>query len=251
VLRSYGDSRVFGEAYGTGPVRIVWLHGWARQSRDFAAAAQLLADRGIASVALDLPGFGSSPAPHSAGGGRHYAELIEPTLREIADGPLVLVGHSFGGRIAVVVASQHPDLVGELVLTGVPQLVRLGAPARAPMTYRAIRWLAQRHLISDSRLEAARQKYGSSDYRNAQGVMRDVLVATVQETYETELNTLTAPIAFVWGEGDRDVPIEIARRAAALVQGPTTLEVVAGVGHLLPLEAPDALAAAAEKALRL
>jgi pimeloyl-ACP methyl ester carboxylesterase len=81
--------------------------------------------------------------------------------------------------------------------------------------------------------------------------MRDVLVATVQETYETELNTLTAPIAFVWGEGDRDVPVEIARRAAALVQGPTTLEVVAGVGHLLPLEAPDALAAAAEKALRL
>lgn len=251
MLRSYGDSRVFGEAYGTGPVRVVWLHGWARQSRDFAAAAQLLADRGIASVALDLPGFGSSPTPESAGGARHYAGLIVPTLREVADGPLVLVGHSFGGRIAVVVASQHPDLVGELVLTGVPQLVRLGAPARAPLKYRAIRWLAQRHLLSDTRLEAARQKYGSSDYRNAQGLMRDVLVATVHETYEPELNTLRVPIAFVWGEGDRDVPLEIARRAAALVEGPTTLEVVAGVGHLLPLEAPDAIAAAAEKALRL
>ena len=250
MLRSYGDSRVFGEAYGTGPVRVVWLHGWARESRDFAAAAMLLADRGVASVALDLPGFGSSPAPQDAGGARHYAELITPTLREIAEGPLVLVGHSFGGRIAVVVASQHPDLVSELVLTGVPQLVRLGATARAPMTYRAIRWLAQRHLLSDSRLEAARQKYGSRDYRNAVGVMRDVLVATVQETYEPELNTLSVPIAFVWGEGDRDVPVEIARQAAALVQGPTTLDVVTGVGHLLPLESPDSLVTAAEKALR-
>jgi pimeloyl-ACP methyl ester carboxylesterase len=251
VLRSYGDSRVFGETHGTGPVRVVWLHGWARQSRDFAAAAQRLADRGIASVALDLPGFGSSPAPHTAGGARHYAELIAPTLREIADGPLVLVGHSFGGRIAVVVASQHPDLVGELVLTGVPQLVRLGTAPRVPLAYRAIRWLARRHVLSDTRLEAARQKYGSSDYRNADGIMRDVLVATVQETYEAELETLSVPIAFVWGEADHDVPIEIARRAAALVQGPTTFEVVPGVGHLLPLEAPDALVIAAEKALRL
>lgn len=251
MLRSYGDSRVFGEAYGTGPVRVVWLHGWARKSADFAAAAQLLADRGIASVALDLPGFGSSPAPHNPGGARHYAELIAPTLREISDSPLVLVGHSFGGRIAVVVASEHPELVGELVLTGVPQLVRLGAPATAPITYRAIRWLARRHLISESRLEAARQKHGSSDYRNAQGVMRDVLVATVQETYERELNTLTVPIAFVWGESDRDVPVEIARRASALAQGPTTVEIITSVGHLLPLEAPEALVNAAEKALRL
>lgn len=251
MLRNYGDSRVFGEAYGTGPVRLVWLHGWARQSRDFATAAQVLADHGISSVALDLPGFGASPAPVSAGGARHYAELVAPTLRHIADGPLVLIGHSFGGRIAVVVASQYPDLVRELVLTGVPQLVRLGTPARAPMTYRAIRWLARHHLLRDTRLDAARQKYGSSDYRNAEGVMRDVLVATVQETYEPELDSLTVPIAFVWGERDREVPVEIARRAAALVQGPTTLEVVGGVGHLLPLEAPEVLVTAAEKALRL
>jgi pimeloyl-ACP methyl ester carboxylesterase len=250
VLRSYGDSGVFGESYGTGPVRVVWLHGWARQARDFAATAQLLADRGIASVALDLPGFGSSPAPHLAGGARHYGELLLPALREISNSPLVLVGHSFGGRVAVVVASQHPELVEELVLTGVPQLVRLGAPTRSPGTYRAIRWLARRHLLSDARLEAARQKYGSVDYRNAEGVLREVLVATVQETYESELATLTMPVAFVWGEGDRDVPLEIATRAATLVRGPTTLEIVAGVGHLLPLGAPDVLATATEKALR-
>lgn len=250
MLRSYGDSRVFGESYGTGSIRVVWLHGWARQSRDFAAAAHLLADRGVASVALDLPGFGSSPDPSLAGGARHYAELIVATLREIAEGPLLLVGHSFGGRIAVVVASQNPDLVGGLVLTGVPQLVPLGSPPPTPLAYRVTRWLARHHLLSPSRLEAARQKYGSSDYRNARGVIRDVLVATVNETYETELRTLHTPISFVWGEDDEVVPLEIATRAAALVPGSTTLEVVAGVGHLLPLEAPEALVGAVEKALR-
>jgi pimeloyl-ACP methyl ester carboxylesterase len=249
VLRSYGDSRIFGESYGAGPVRVVWLHGWARQAQDFAVAARLLAEHGVASVALDLPGSGASPVPVEAGGARHYAELIMSALRDVGDGPIVLVGHSFGGRIAVVVASRHPELVAGLVLTGAP-LVRLHTPARAPLAYRALRWLARRHLISAARLEAARRKYGSSDYRNAQGVMRDVLVASVGESYEPELSSLDIPVAFVWGERDVDVPSVVAIRAANLVKSETTMTVVAGIGHLLPLEAPEALVDAVVGAVR-
>jgi pimeloyl-ACP methyl ester carboxylesterase len=248
VLRSYGDSQVFGETYGTGPIRVVWLHGWARQARDFSAAAQLLADRGFASVALDLPGFGSSPAPSSAGGAWFYSELILPTLREISELPLVLVGHSFGGRVALLVASEHPELVRELVLTGVP-LLRLGPTRKSPLRYRLVRWLAAHHLISEARLESARQKYGSSDYRNASGVIRGVLVATMQENYESALSSLRVPVTFLWGEGDREAPPEVATRAAQLVTSPSSVSVLAGVGHFVPLEAVDALVDATTKAL--
>jgi pimeloyl-ACP methyl ester carboxylesterase len=228
---------------------VVWLHGWARQAQDFSAAARLLAERGVASVALDLPGSGASPVPSEAGGARHYAELILPALRDVGDGPIVLVGHSFGGRIAVVVASQHPELVDGLVLTGAP-LVRLHAPARAPLAYRILRWLARHHLVGDARLESARKKYGSRDYRNAQGVMRDVLVANVAESYESELSALQMPVAFVWGEGDGEVPFAVATRAANLVSSETTMTVLDGIGHLLPLEAPAALVDAVVGALR-
>jgi pimeloyl-ACP methyl ester carboxylesterase len=248
VLRSYGDSQVFGETYGTGPIRVVWLHGWARQARDFSVAAQVLADRGFASVALDLPGFGSSPAPSSPGGAQFYAELILPTLREISESPLVLVGHSFGGRVALLVASEHPELVRELVLTGVP-LLRLAPTRTSPLRYRLVRWLATRHLISDARLESARQKYGSSDYRNASGVIRDVLVATMQENYEAALSSLRTPVTFLWGDGDREAPPEVAKRAAQLVTAPSSVSVLAGVGHFVPLEAVDALVDATTKAL--
>jgi pimeloyl-ACP methyl ester carboxylesterase len=250
VLRSYGDSRLFGEAYGSSGARVIWLHGWGRSARDFTLAANALAERGIGSVALDLPGFGASPAPEVAGGARHYAELILPTLREIASEPVVLVGHSFGGRVAVVVANEHPELVHSLVLTGVPQLVRLRPSSRAPLAYRSVRWLAKRHLVSEARLEKARQKYGSADYRQAHGVMRDVLVASVNESYESELIALTVPVAFVWGERDQDAPYEMATSAAALVTIPTTLLELPGIGHFVPLEAPGALVDAAEKALR-
>jgi pimeloyl-ACP methyl ester carboxylesterase len=249
VLRSYGDSRVFGESYGTGPVRVVWLHGWARGAQDFAEAARRLAERGVSSVALDLPGSGASPAPHVAGGARHYAELVLPALRDVGEGPIVLVGHSFGGRVAVCAASQHPQLVDKLVLTGVP-LVRLHAATRAPLAFRIVRWLARRHLVSAPRLEAARQKHGSNDYRNAKGVMRDVLVANVQESYEPELSALEMPVTLLWGGRDLEVPFEVANRAASLVRGVTTVKLLDGVGHLVPLEAPGELVDAVVEALR-
>jgi pimeloyl-ACP methyl ester carboxylesterase len=227
---------------------VVWLHGWARRGQDFAVAASQLASAGVASVALDLPGFGSSPAPASSGGARHYADLLVAALRGFGDEPLVLVGHSFGGRVATVIAATHPELVRALVLTGVP-LIRTSSNAKSPLAYRIVRWLHSRGLLGDPRLEAARQKYGSTDYRRASGVLRDVLVAAVHESYEDELRRLRAPVAMVWGAHDSEVPVEVARRAATMVVSPHTLRVVAEVGHLLPTEAPGELVDAVREAL--
>jgi pimeloyl-ACP methyl ester carboxylesterase len=243
VLRAYGDGNLFGEPYGEGPVRVVFLHGWARRGADFAASATELARRGVASVTLDLPGFGSSPVPTVAGGARHYAILVAPALEEMSADPLVLVGHSFGGRIATVIAAEHPERVRALVLTGAP-LVRLAAPSTPPWRYRVTRSLHVRGWLSEERMEAARQRYGSSDYRNAHGVMRDVLVANVNEGYEDELARVRVPVAMVWGANDEEVPEVIATRAMALLDAPHTFRSVAGVGHLLPIEAPQEIVSA-------
>jgi pimeloyl-ACP methyl ester carboxylesterase len=248
VLRTYGDVNLFGQSFGEGTVRVLWLHGWARRGEDFTLAATSLARQGVASVALDLPGFGASPLPISAGGARHYAELILPAVRELASEPLVLVGHSFGGTVAAVVASQHPELVSSLVVTGAP-LLRAPSTSRSPFAYRAIRWLHAKGLVSDARLEEARQRYGSSDYRRAQGLLRDILVASVNESYEPELSSLTVPVTLLWGERDNEVPLDVAARAGTMLRPPHSLQVLPGVGHLLPLEAPEELTSAVVKAL--
>lgn len=240
VLRAYGDGNIFGEPYGQGPVRIIWLHGWARRGQDFAASATDLARRGVASVALDLPGFGASPAPDSPGGARMYAELVMPALKGIGDGPFVLVGHSFGGTVACVVAANHPELVRSLVMTGAP-LLRTPSSRKSPLAYRTLRWLHDHGPLSDERMEAARQRYGSRDYRNATGVMRDVLVASVNESYEDELARLDVPVTLLWGEEDREVPLDVATRSSALVGTTHTLQSLHGIGHLLPTEAPGEL----------
>jgi pimeloyl-ACP methyl ester carboxylesterase len=248
VLRAYGEENIFGEAYGDGPVQVVWLHGWRRSSADFAAAAGLLAREGVASVALDLPGFGASPLPMSAGGANLYAQMVVRALDDISSDPLILVGHSFGGRVATVIAASRSERVRALILTGVP-LVRQPSSRRSPRGFRLARALHRRGLISEARMEAARQKYGSSDYRHASGLLRDILVVSVNESYENELSRVSAPVTLVWGVNDRDVPVDVARQVAELLVASSSVEldVLADTGHLVPTERPAALAAHAQR----
>jgi pimeloyl-ACP methyl ester carboxylesterase len=240
VLRAYGDGKLFGEPYGSGPIRVVWLHGWARRGQDFASAATQLAERGIASVALDMPGFGSSPAPSLSGGAYLYSELLSPALTAMSDEPFVLVGHSFGGKVATVFAAEHPELIRALVLTGVP-FVRTSPTRKSPTGFRLLRWLHHRRVISDQRMESARRKYGSLDYRRASGIMRDIFVTVVNESHESQLAQLTMPVVMVWGAEDHEVPVDVARRAGELLRGVHSLTLVPGIGHLLPTDAPQAM----------
>jgi len=241
VLRAYGDGTLWGTPYGNGAPQVLWLHGWARTSHDFDVAAVQLASEGVSSLALDLPGFGESPPPSHAGGARYYAELLSHHFDEWSTEPLVVVGHSFGGRVAAVLAATYPDRVRSLVLVGAP-LLRRAAPKAPPRRYRSIRWLHAHHLVSEQRMEAARQKYGSRDYRNASGIIRDVLVASVAESLEEELIAIRVPVVLLWGSNDTEVPLDVATAAQAFVST-SELRVLEGVGHLVPTEQPDALAA--------
>jgi pimeloyl-ACP methyl ester carboxylesterase len=78
--------------------------------------------------------------------------------------------------------------------------------------------------------------------------MRGVLVTVVGESYEDQLAALRCPVRLVWGEDDRVVPPEVARRALALVPS-AELTLLSAVGHDVPAQAPRALAAAIEACL--
>jgi pimeloyl-ACP methyl ester carboxylesterase len=238
MLKSFAAGTIFGESYGDGPPQILALHGWARDRQDFREVLV-----GLDAVAIDLPGFGASPHPSEPLGAGGYAELLIPVLDDFGEA-VVLVGHSFGGRVAVHLALLRPARVRRLVLVGVPLLRPSSGPGqRPPLGYRIIRTLHRRGWVGEARLEAARHKYGSTDYRAARGVMRDVLVKVVNETYEAQLSELTQPVHLVWGAEDQEVPVEVARQAAGLLHQPE-LVVLEGVGHHVLLEAPEAVRAA-------
>lgn len=244
-LVSIAGGSLFAERFGSATPRVLALHGWGRRGSDFAASLAALD-----ALAVDLPGFGASPTPGAPVGAHGYASLLDPVF-EMFDEPPVVVGHSFGGRVAVARQATRADASG-LVLVGSP-LVRLAGPRRRPpLRYRLVRAANRARLVSDARLEAEKRRRGSADYRAATGVMRDVLVTVVNESYEAELAALGAPVTLLWGADDTEVPVAVAAAAARIVSeagGHADLEVLEGVGHHVPLQAPGELRAAVDKML--
>ncbi|MGH8914615.1 MAG: alpha/beta fold hydrolase [Acidimicrobiia bacterium] len=245
ALRAFADGALFAEAIGDGPPRVLALHGWGRRGADYRHALA-----GMDALAVDLPGFGASPVPVEAQGADGYAQAIAPILDEF-ETPPVVVGHSFGGRVAVCLSAANPSRIKGLVLTASP-LVRSTRGRRPSLGYRVIRSLNRARIVSDARMEQVRQRQGSPDYRAAGGVMRDVLVKVVNESYEPQLRALRLPVVLLWGAEDREVPVAVAETAMRLIRGSggaAELEVLPGVGHLVPTEAPDDLRRVVEEAL--
>jgi pimeloyl-ACP methyl ester carboxylesterase len=246
VLKTLLGGRAFAEQHGEGPARVVALHGWGRTRADWDATLQ-----GYDALALDLPGFGEAPAPQSGWSTSEYAgwvgECLEEVLRSGGDPP-VLVGHAFGGRVAVRLAATNPELVRGIVLAGVPLLRPEAAAAGPAFGFRALRFLNKWHFISNDLMEQQRRKRGSDDYRAADGELREVLVKAVNEDYGDALDALAAnrlPVALVWGEHDSVATTEMAEEARARIGATADLVIVPGSAH--PLD--EALVAALRRAI--
>ena len=215
VLRSFADGRLFGSVTGTEAPRVLALHGWARSHRDFDAVLARAGEAPLPALALDLPGFGASPPPPAAWGAAAYAEAGRAGPRR--DG-------SPGRRARPLLrrpggpASRRPASRRRSRPWCSPACrccTRSVGAARVAPAYRVIRRLHRMRLVSDAAMEAARQRYGSADYQAAQGIMRQVLVRSVNETYEEQLDAVRCPVHLVWGADDTAAPLEVAERAVA------------------------------------
>ena len=110
---------VAGRDPGDGSVPpVVFLHGWGLSHHTYRHGLERLVDRGVRVVAPALPGFGGTAGlPAESLSLEGYAAWVASFLRELGiDEPVTLVGHSFGGGVALRVAHDHPDVVGRLVL---------------------------------------------------------------------------------------------------------------------------------------
>ena len=225
---------------GKGRTCVLALHGWARSGADFGRILD-----GTDALAVHLPGFGTTPTPPEAWGTVEYADHLAEALA--GTGPFVVVGHSFGGRVAVRLAVRHPELVSSLVITGAP-LVRATPPPRPSLVFRVLKRLHAAHLIPASVMDRVRKNSGSDDYRAAEGVMRGVFVHVVGEDYREDLAALRVPVHLVWGELDDSAPLAGARLAAETIPG-ARLDVVDGGGHLMTGALEDAVRTATLQAL--
>ena len=92
ALKVLNDGKTFAEVNSDNPT-VCFLHGWGRSSNDF----NLISSK-FDSISIDLPGFGKSQEPENSMNPKEYADYLTQLIPDTVE---VLVGHSFGGKIAV------------------------------------------------------------------------------------------------------------------------------------------------------
>ena len=222
---------------------ILALHGWGASRQLIAPAAERLAARGHRVVAPDLPGFGDTPAPDAPWSVGDYAAFVVALLHALNLGRVHLFGHSFGGRISLVLGADHASMVGKLVLAdsaGVPPKQPWHTQARLK-SYRAARKTLEaagaKRLSGQLRTWYA-GRYGSADYQQTSGVMRDTFVRVVNEDLRPFAARARQPALLFWGDRDEDTPLWQGKSLESIMPD-AGLVVLAGAGHYSYLDKLD------------
>ncbi len=188
--------------YGKGK-DVVLLHGWGQNIEMMEPLGKNLCENNRITI-LDFPGFGSSQKPEIAYTIYDYTTILHDFLEELKVNNPILIGHSFGGRVAICYASKYE--VSKLVLLASPfrSQEKRGLKIKILKSLKKIKCL-------DGLAEVAKKHMGSRDYRNADGVMREILVNTVTANLENEVKKINVPTLIIWGENDNEVPVSEAK----------------------------------------
>ena len=219
--------------HGAGASSAIWMMVMARIGRHTRA------------VAIDLPGHGPSPIAKAPGEARPtptlggYRDAVGELGALTALGPSVLVGHSMGALVAIEAAATWPDKVTGLVLcAAAPRLpVSRDLLATLESDYGHFPdWLAARAL-SPAAKPALRRAFAAAGVAAPRDVTLGDFAAIDGVDLEPQLRQVRCPVIWLDGADDRIVSESPPR--------PGEVRVLPGVGHLVPIEAPGEVAAAA------
>lgn len=215
-------------------LEIIWLHGWGQTHSCFEPLANLFKKK-ASNILIDLYGFGATPLLFKGAGTADYAEALRATiLSKPKSKKRIIIGHSFGCRVAIMLASENPELAdGYVLISGA------GLKPKRSISWRLyafwLRLLGKTASLSDKLFKTSFKKqfssrFGSSDYKNA-GDLRETFVRVVNEDLSAEALTIKQPVSLIYGDEDKETPPDLGQRYAKLIPQ-SSLKILNGYGHL-------------------
>lgn len=197
-----------------------------------------LEEVGFEAAIPQLPGFAQAEAPKRPWSVSDYVNWVKTRLPK----EYFLVGHSFGGRIAIKLASQDPKGLGGLILIN-----SAGIKPRRTLKHllflvlakmgRLIFLLPPFFIFKNFARKALYKLAGVRDYYRAKGVMKETLKKVISEDLKGDLKKIKVPTLILWGEKDRTTPLSDGELMNRLIPH-SSLKVFPEADHSLPLKFP-------------
>ena len=203
------------QVFGAG-IPVLFLHGWGVDGSIFASLVKRFANSKYKVIVPDLPGFGLSDDPSDSWSVDDYADWTVDFIKALGldNQEIILVGHSFGGRISIKLAArlEYTLNIKALVLTGaagVHAKVRHKFRLKT-FIYRQLKFLSKLDLVKKLFPHFEGQlarSFASEDYKKASPLMRECLIKAVNENLEPYLEKIDCETLLLWGKNDNATPL--------------------------------------------
>ncbi len=224
---------------------VVIMHGWGC-NMDTVASIENIFKGKMRVLNVDLPGHGSSSEPPDVWGVEEFTAMMEKFISRLGLVRPSLVGHSFGGRISLLLSSRG-DVDKVLLVDAAGIKPKRGFNYyRKVYTFKAMKNLLMLVLGKKKGMEAVekmRAKKGSADYRSSSPRMRAVMSRCVNEDLKHVMPAIKAPTLLIWGEDDTATPLSDAITMKRLIPN-AGLVSFPGCGHYSFLDNPFGFRAA-------
>lgn len=229
MIKEVNKVKINYELYGNKQEKtIVLLHGWGQNIQMMKPLGDSLSKE-YQILVIDLPGHGNSEEPKEVWNLYNYVESVHALITSLKIKQPVLVGHSFGGKISLLYASKYE--VKKLIILAAPfkkEIQKLSLKTRCLKALKKVPGL--------NKLENwAKQHMGSTDYRNASPIMRQILVNHVNLDITEEIKKITVPTLLIWGTMDEAVPLARAYELESMIPNAGVVE-YEGCTHYAYLE---------------
>ncbi|ADU31581.1 alpha/beta fold hydrolase [Evansella cellulosilytica] len=217
---------------------VILLHGWGANIQAFSPVHQHLAKHHKV-YTLDLPGFGESEEPPEQWGTEDYTDFLHAFIQQLKINNPILIGHSNGGRISIFYSVKYGGVKKVILVdsAGIKPKRKLNYYLKV-YTFKTLKHILSLPILKKYKediLAKVKSKTGSTDYKNASGVMQQTMVKVVNEDLQHLMPKMNIPVLLIFGENDTATPVSDGKRMEELIPD-AGLVVLKNAGHFAYLD---------------
>lgn len=227
----FKDTKVNYYTIGNGEELVVFLHGWGAGSETILPLANNLQNEKYTLLLIDFPPFEKSEEPKEVWILEDYVnltyEIILKCKNELNLKKIDLIAHSFGGRVALHLASSHASEINKLILLG-------SAGIKPKRGFKYLFNITKYKILKKISPKKA-LKMGSNDYKKLSNIMKATFINIVNSDCTQLCKKVECKTLIIFGKNDKETPIYMAKKLNKLIKS-SQLIIIDNAGHFVYLD---------------